>query len=448
MDGLNYIKFASLLQTRRSAGILPDSERTMSADSSAHSHTSSHPKPAAKKTPVDLFQKCRAFTRADEIKAQGFYPYFRPIEENEGPVVTIEGRKIIMAGSNNYLGLTADPRVKEAAVQAIKKYGTGCSGSRYLTGTLDLHIELESRLAGFFGREACLLFSTGYQTAQGIIPTLVQKGDYVVSDRDNHACIVAGNLMAKGAFADFVRYKHNDMEDLEKVLTKLPAEAAKLIVSDGVFSTTGMIVNLPKLVESARKHNARILIDDAHSTGVIGKGGRGTASHYGLEKEVDMTMGTFSKTFSSLGGFVVGDTAVINYIKHHAPALIFSASPTPASVAAALAALAIMEKEPERMHKLIANADKMRKGFKALGFNVIEEPTAIVPVIIGEDLKTFVFWRQVFDAGVFVNAFVSPGVPPGMAMLRTSYMATHEDQHLNKILEVFETVGKRLGIIS
>jgi 8-amino-7-oxononanoate synthase len=420
----------------------------MSADKTAHSHTSTHSKPAAKKDPVDLFQKCRSFTRADEIKAMGFYPYFRPIEENEGPEVTIEGRRVIMAGSNNYHGLTADPRVKEAAVAAVKKYGTGCSGSRYLTGTLDLHIQLEAKLAAWFGREDCLLFSTGYQTAQGIIPTLVQKGDYVVSDRDNHACIVAGNLMAKGAFADFVRYKHNDMEDLEKALTKLPAEAAKLIVSDGVFSTTGMIVNLPKLVASARKHNARILIDDAHATGVIGKGGRGTASHFGLEQEVDMTMGTFSKTFSSLGGFVVGDRAVINYIKHHAPALIFSASPTPAAVAAALAALEIMEKEPERMHKLIANADKMRKGFKALGFNVIEEPTAIVPVIIGDDTKTFVFWRQAFDAGVFVNAFVSPGVPPGMAMLRTSYMATHEDHHLDKILEIFETVGKRLGIIS
>jgi 8-amino-7-oxononanoate synthase len=420
----------------------------MSADKTAHSHTSTHSKPAAKKDPVDLFQKCRSFTRADEIKAMGFYPYFRPIEENEGPEVTIEGRRVIMAGSNNYHGLTADPRVKEAAVAAVKKYGTGCSGSRYLTGTLDLHIQLEAKLAAWFGREDCLLFSTGYQTAQGIIPTLVQKGDYVVSDRDNHACIVAGNLMAKGAFADFVRYKHNDMEDLEKALTKLPAEAAKLIVSDGVFSTTGMIVNLPKLVASARKHNARILIDDAHATGVIGKGGRGTASHFGLEQEVDMTMGTFSKTFSSLGGFVVGDRAVINYIKHHAPALIFSASPTPAAVAAALAALEIMEQEPERMHKLIANADKMRKGFKALGFNVIEEPTAIVPVIIGDDTKTFVFWRQAFDAGVFVNAFVSPGVPPGMAMLRTSYMATHEDHHLDKILEIFETVGKRLGIIS
>lgn len=400
------------------------------------------------KKPVDLFQKCWSFTRADEIKAAGFYPYFRPIEENEGPVVTIEGRKIIMAGSNNYLGLTADPRVKDAAIKAVQKYGTGCSGSRYLTGTLDLHIQLEERLAAFFHKEACLLFSTGYQTAQGIIPTLVQKGEYVLSDKDNHACIVAGNLMAKGAFAEMIRFKHNDMDDLERVISKLPLEVPKLVVSDGVFSTTGTIVDLPRLVQVARKYNARILIDDAHSTGVIGKGGRGTASHYDLEKEVDMTMGTFSKTFSSLGGFVVGDRAVINYLKHHAPALIFSASPTPAAVAAALASLAILEAEPQRMDHLIRNADKMRKGFKALGFRVLDAQTAIVPVIIGEDMLTFRFWRELFDAGVFVNAFVSPGVPPGMAMLRTSYMATHEDQHLDRILATFSTIGKKLGVIS
>ena len=400
-----------------------------------------------RKKSVDLFEKCRTFTRADEIKAAGYYPYFRPIEQNEGPVVRIEGRMIIMAGSNNYLGLTADPRVKAAAVKAIEQYGTGCSGSRYLTGTLDLHNRLEERLASFFGKESCLLFSTGYQTGQGVIATLVQKGDYVVSDRDNHACIVAGNLMAKGAFADFVRYKHNDMADLEKVIARLPHEAAKLIVSDGVFSTSGVIVDLPGLVAVAKKHNARIMIDDAHAVGVIGKGGRGTASHFGLGQDVDMTMGTFSKTFSSLGGFVVGERSVINYLKHHAPALIFSASPTPASVAAALASLDILEQEPERINRLIANADKMRKGFVRMGFRVIDGQTAIVPVIIGDDLKTFVFWRELFDAGVFVNAFISPGVVNGMQMLRTSYMATHEDKHLDRILETFGTIGKKLGVI-
>jgi len=396
---------------------------------------------------VDLFDKCRAFTRADEVKALGYYPYFRAIEENEGPVVSIEGRKIIMAGSNNYLGLTAHPKVKEAAIDAIRRFGTGCSGSRYLTGTLTLHNELEERLAAFLGTESCLLFSTGYQTAQGIIPTLVQRGEYVVSDKDNHACIVAGNLMAKGAFAGFERYKHNDMDDLERVMAKLPLEKGKLIVSDGVFSTTGEIVELPRLVEVAKKYNARVLIDDAHSTGVIGVGGRGTASHYGLEKEVDMTMGTFSKTFASLGGFVVGERPVINYIKHHAPALIFSASPTPASVAAAIAALDILEEQPELVDKLRANAQYMRDGFIKLGFNVLPGQTGVVPVIIGDDMKSFVFWKELYEAGVFVNVFISPGVPQGMQMMRTSFMATHEKHHLDRILEICGEIGKKIGVI-
>lgn len=404
---------------------------------------------------LDLFEKCRLFTRANETKAMGLYPYFQAIEESEGPVVQIGGRKVIMAGSNNYLGLTADPRVKEAAHKALEKYGTGCSGSRYLTGTLDLHVELERRLAAFLGKEDCLLYSTGYQTAQGIIPTLVQRGEYVVSDKDNHACIVAGNLMAAGANSlvngeakTIVRYKHNDMNHLETVIAKLPAEAGKLIVTDGIFSTSGEIVNLPAMVTIARKYNARILVDDAHAVGVIGKGGRGTASHYGLEKETDMTMGTFSKTFASLGGFVVGDSVVIDYLKHQAPALIFSASPTPASVAAALAALDVLEKEPERIDKLMKNARKMRAGLAAMGYHTGEHDSAVVPVIIGDTEKVLRMWRGLFDAGLFVNAFIRPGVPPGMEMLRTSYMATHEDEHLDKALEIFQDVGKRLGVIS
>jgi len=446
----NYIKMFSYIQIR----IFPrqKAQATMTSRSEVHTlkpqPASSHPKGEAGKEPVDLFQKCWSFTRADEVKAAGYFPYFRPVEENEGPVVMIEGRKVIMAGSNNYYGLTADPRVKEAAIKAVERYGTGCSGSRYLTGTLKLHIELEERLAGFFGAEACLLFSTGYQTGQGIIATLVQKGEYVISDRDNHASIVAGNLIAKGAFAEFIRYKHNDMVDLENKLRMLPLDIPKLVVSDGVFSTYGTVVNLPDLVKVARKYNARILIDDAHATGVIGKGGRGTASHFGLEKEVDLTMGTFSKTFASLGGFVFGERRVVDYIKHNSPALIFSASPTPASVAAALASLNIMEQEPWRMQKLVANADKMRKGFKEMGFRIVEGPTAIVPVIIGDEKMTFVFWRGLYDAGVFVNAFVSPGVPANMCMLRTSYMATHEDHHLDKILEIFGDIGRKLGLIN
>lgn len=396
---------------------------------------------------LDLFQKCYDFTRADEVKASGMYPYFRAIEENEGPVVQIEGRKIVMAGSNNYLGLTADPRVKEAAQKALEKYGTGCSGSRYLTGTLDLHIELEEKMAKFFQKEAVLLFSTGYQTAQGIIPTLVQRGEVVISDKDNHACIVAGNLMARGATADLLRYKHNDMNDLERVLSKTSKDQAKLIVSDGVFSTGGEIVELPRLVELAKENNARILIDDAHSVGVIGKGGRGTASEFDLVDQVDLTMGTFSKTFASLGGFVAGDAKVIDYIKHHAAALIFSASPTPASVAAAMAALEILEKEPERVQKLIRNANKVRTELRAAGFTVIDGRTAIVPVIVGDDLLAFKMWRMLYDAGVFVNVFISPGVPQGRQMMRTSYMSTHEDEHLDFIIDTFKKVGKELGII-
>lgn len=402
---------------------------------------------------MDLFEKCRSFTRADEVKATGCYPYFHAIEESEGPVVKIEGRKVIMAGSNNYLGLTAHPKVREAAIAAIKKYGTGCSGSRYLTGTLDLHNELEFRLAKFMGKEACLLYSTGYQTGQGIVPVLVQNGDYIISDKDNHASIVAGTYVAAGMASyvngsAVVRYKHNDMAHLEHVISQLPADAAKLIVSDGVFSTSGEIVNLPDMIKVAKKNNAHVMLDDAHAIGVIGKGGRGTASHFGLEKETDLTMGTFSKTFASLGGFVVGDAIVVDYLKHNAPALIFSASPAPASVAAVLASLDILETEPERVDRLMYNARKMRAGLQTMGFRVSEHDTAVVSIIIGETEKVLMMWKAIYDEGVFVNAFIRPGVPPGMEMLRTSYMATHEEHHLNKILEVFNKVGKKFGVIN
>jgi 8-amino-7-oxononanoate synthase len=398
---------------------------------------------------VDLFDKCYSFTRADDVKKLGLYPYFHPIQENEGPVVKVEGRDMIMAGSNNYLGLTAHPEVKEAAAKAIEKYGTGCSGSRYLTGTLDLHIELEERLAKFLGYESVLLFSTGYQTALGTISALVMKGEYVISDKENHACIVNGCVLAKGGFAEFVRYKHNDMDDLEKVLDSLPEGRAKFIVTDGVFSVTGEIVGLPKLVEVAKRHGARVMVDDAHAIGVIGDGGRGTVSHYELKNDsADLVMGTFSKTFASLGGFVAGPERVINYLKHFSPAIIFSASPTPASCAATLKALDILEREPGLVTKLIRNADKMRKGFTELGFNIYPSPTAIVPVIVGDVDMALQFWRELFDKGIFVNTFVPPGVPPNMSMMRTSYMATHKDEHLDKILEVFAKVGRELGLIN
>lgn len=396
---------------------------------------------------MDLFEKCYSFTRADEVKAAGLYPYFHAIEENEGPVVKVEGKSMVMAGSNNYLGLTAHPEVKEAAIKAIEKYGTGCSGSRYLTGTLDLHIELEERLAKFLGFESVLLFSTGYQTALGVISSLAMKGDYVISDKENHACIINGAMLAKGGFAEFKRYKHNDMEDLEEVLQKIPERAGKYVVTDGVFSVTGEIVNLPELIKVARKYGARVLVDDAHSVGVIGEGGRGTPSHFGCTEDTDMVMGTFSKTFASLGGFVAGPERVINFLKHHSPAIIFSASPTPASCAATLAALNILERQPELVTQLIANADYMRRGFAAMGYYVIESQTAIVPVIVGEVEKAFLTWRKLYDRGVFVNAFIPPGVPPNMSMMRTSYMSSHQKNHLDKILEVFEVTGKELGML-
>ena len=397
---------------------------------------------------MDIFEKCYNFTRAEDVKAAGLYPYFRPIQENEGPVVFIEGRKVIMAGSNNYLGLTAHPKVRQAAINAINKYGTGCSGSRYLTGTLDLHIELEHRLAKYLGFEDVLLFSTGYQTALGVLATVATKGDYLILDKEDHACIMNGAMMAKGMYVDYKRYKHNDMNDLEKVLKALPADAGKFIVTDGVFSVTGEIVNLPDLLTIAKKYNARVMVDDAHALGVIGEGGRGTASAFGKTAETDMVMGTFSKTFASLGGYVAGPERVINYIKHHSPALIFSASPTPASCAATLAALDILEQEPELVGKLIKNASYMREGFKNLGFNVIDSETAIVPVIIGDVEKSLMIWKDLYDGGVFVNAFIPPGVPPTMSMMRTSYMATHKIEHLDGILDAFSKVGKKYGLIS
>lgn len=397
---------------------------------------------------MSIFDKCHAFKRADEVKGAGFYPYFRAIEESEGPIVRIEGRPIVMAGSNNYLGLTTHPHVTQAAAAALAKYGTSCSGSRYLTGTINLHEELERRLATFMGKEACLLFSTGYQTGQGVIATLAGKGDYIISDRDNHASIVQGNLLATAMGAQVKRFKHNDTNDLERVLSSLPQYTNKLIVADGVFSTFGTVVALPQLYELARHYNAQVLLDDAHALGVIGKGGRGTASEFDLTDQIDLTICTFSKTLASLGGFVVGSERVINYIKHLSPALIFSASPTPASVAAALAALDVLEANPHMVSQVVTNADYVRKGLQSMGFDVPNGRTAIVPVFIGDDTKTFSMWKMLYEAGIFVNAFVSPATPPGKQMLRCSFMATHQVAHLDSVLDAFYTVGKQLGIVT
>jgi 8-amino-7-oxononanoate synthase len=396
-----------------------------------------------------LFEKCYNFTRADEIKKAGIYPYFNPIEDSEGPEVHMNGKKVIMAGSNNYLGLTSHPKVKEAALAALSKYGSSCSGSRYLTGTIDLHNELEAKLAKFVGKEAALLFSTGYQAGQGVVEPLVGRQDIIFSDKDNHASLQCANRLAKGTYGtEVVRYHHNDMEDLEKRLEqKKDSPGAKLIVTDGVFSTFGGIPNLPRITELAKKYGAQTLVDDAHAFGVIGKGGRGSASEFGLDNEVDLIVCTFSKTLASLGGFVAGEERVINYLKHHSPALIFSASPTPSSVASALAALDILIEQPELVKKLNDNADYVRQGLINMGYNVIPSRTAIVSIIIGSDNKGFELWKGLFEAGVFVNVFIPPAAPPGLSMMRNSFMASHEKHHLDIILETYHSVGKNLGVI-
>jgi len=396
-----------------------------------------------------LFKKCYSFTEADDVKAAGIYPYFNPIEDSEGPEVHMNGKKVIMAGSNNYLGLTSHPKVKEAAINAIQKYGTSCSGSRFLTGTIDLHNELERKIANFVGKEAVLLFSTGYQAGQGVISPLVGRHDTILSDKDNHASIQTANMLAKGTFGtNIVRYHHNDMADLEKKLISLKdSEGAKFIVTDGVFSAFGDIPDMHTINKLAKEHGAQLLVDDAHAFGVIGKGGRGTASEFGLDDEVDLIVCTFSKTLASLGGFVAGEERVINYLKHHSPALIFSASPTPASVASAIAALDILIEQPELVNQLNENADYVRKGLISMGYNVFPSRTAIVSIVIGNDNKGFQLWKGLFEAGVFVNVFVPPAAPPGMSMMRNSFMASHRKEHLDIILDKYKEIGKKLEII-
>jgi len=394
---------------------------------------------------VDIFSKCYNFTRAKEAMEAGYYPYFQPIESGPGSEVMINGKKMIMIGSNNYLGLTGHPKVIEAAVNATKKYGSGCTGSRFLNGTLDIHQELEERLAKFMNREAALCFSTGFQTNQGAISTIVGKNDIVFTDRADHASIVDGCRLT---FGKVVKYKHNDMEDLERMLkANQGPDKGKIIVTDGVFSMEGDIVDLPKIVELAEKYDTRIYVDDAHSVGVLGKHGRGTPEHYGLEDKVDITMGTFSKSFSSLGGFVAADEAIIHYIKHNARALIFSASMPPSAVATVIACLDIIESEPERIDKLWKNTKKMREGFQSLGFDTGASKTPIIPIKIGDENTCMGFWKLLFDNGIFANPSITPAVPPGEAIIRTSYMATHTDEELDIVLETFGKLGKQFGII-
>jgi 8-amino-7-oxononanoate synthase len=393
---------------------------------------------------MDIFEKCYNFTEAERVKGMGIYPYFRVISSGQDTEVMVDGKKMIMIGSNNYLGLTSHPKVKEAALEAVKRYGSGCSGSRFLNGTLDIHEKLEQRLARFMQKEAVQVFSTGFLTNVGTIATLVNRRDYVITDRSDHASIVDACRLC---FGNIVKFRHNDMSDLQRVLGSCNDNAGKLIVVDGVFSMEGDIADLPRIVELAKKYQARVMVDDAHSIGVLGENGRGTAEHFHLENEVEMVMGTFSKSFASLGGFLAASERVINYIKHFSRALIFSASPPPAAVAACLAALDVIEQEPERRERLWQIAKRMHKEFRSLGFQIGTSQTPIIPIYIGDDTKTFQFWRMLSDEGIFTNPIISPAVPPGSQLIRTSYTATHTDEQLDRVLEVFEKVGKKMGVI-
>jgi len=392
---------------------------------------------------MDIFEKCYNYTYAKQYMAMGYYPYFIPMQGNEGNEAIFQGRRLIMCGSNNYLGLTTHPKVREAAIEAIKEYGTSCTGSRFLNGTLELHEQLERELAEWVGKQAALVFSTGMQVNLGTISALVSRNDVVVLDRDDHASIVDGARLGWGKVK---RFKHNNVEDLERVLANIDDKLGRLVVVDGLFSMEGDIDCLPEIAKVCKQYGARLMVDDAHALGVLG-GGRGTATHFGLGDEVDLIMGTFSKSLASLGGYIAGDEDVIHYIKHFARSLIFSASIPPANAATALAALHVLQEEPERVKRVNDIGDFMRKNYHELGFNTGNSASPIIPIFIGDDMRAAIIWKAMFEAGVYVNMIVSPAVPEGKQLLRTSYMATHTDDQLARVLEVFSQVGKQVGII-
>jgi 8-amino-7-oxononanoate synthase len=348
-----------------------------------------------------------------------------------------------MCGSNNYLGLTTHPRVRQASIDAINRYGTSCTGSRFLNGNLRLHEQLEKEVADWVGKDAALVYSTGMQVNLGTISSIVGKNDIVILDKEDHASIVDGSFLSGGKIE---RFRHNDMDHLKRVLESLPGDKGKLLVVDGLFSMEGDIAPLPEIIPLCEQFGVRLMVDDAHAMGVLG-GGRGTAAHFGLTDKVDLIMSTFSKSFASLGGFIAGDAEVVDYIKHNARSFIFSASMSPANAAAALAALQVMREEPQRVVRVNKIAEFMRKGYQALGFDTGNSVTPINPIIIGDDERTFLTWRLLFEAGVFVNPVISPGTAPGRQLLRTSYMATHTDDQLHRVLEIFEKVGKQVGLI-
>ncbi len=378
------------------------------------------------------------------MRAAGLYPYYRTLTTAQEPRVRHEGRELVMLGSNNYLGLTSHPEVKAAAADALARYGTGCAGSRLLNGTLDIHVELEQRLAEFLGRSAVLIFSTGFQVNLGVLSCLLDRSDVAFLDKLDHASIIDGCRLG---FGRSYKYRHNDMDDLEKKLRTVSDEKGKLIVVDGVFSMEGDLAPLPEIITLKRRYGARLMVDDAHGIGVFGERGRGTPEHFDVESEVDLVMGTFSKSFASLGGFIAGDENTIHYIKHHSRTLIFSASPPPAAVAAVRASLKILRSEPERRARLWEITKRMHKEFTGMGFDIGPTQTPIVPIYIGEDMKTFAFWKALTEAGLFTNPIIPPAVPPGKALIRTSYTATHTDEQIDQVLETFHQIGKQLGII-
>jgi len=389
-----------------------------------------------------LHEKIAQFQDANIIREMGLYPYFRPIESGQDTEVMIDGKRVLMFGSNSYLGLTSHPKIKEASKKAIDKYGTGCAGSRFLNGTLDIHIELENRLAKYVGKEAAVLFSTGFQVNLGVLSSITGRNDYLILDEYDHASLIDGSRLS---FSKVIKYAHNDMEDLKRKLSILPEEAVKLIAVDGIFSMEGDIVKLPEIVKVADEYGANIMVDDAHSLGVIGHNGAGTASHFNLTRDVDLIMGTFSKSLASLGGFIAADAETIDYLKHRARALMFSASMTPASVASVIAALDIIESEPQRIAKLWDNTNYAMKLLTEEGFDLGPTESPILPIYVRDNHKTFLVTRQLQDDGIFVNPVVSPAVPSDSSLLRFSLMATHSfaqiDEAVEKIAKAFKDVG-------
>ena len=397
----------------------------------------------------DVFEKAYQFTAADNARKMGLYPFFRPLDLNDGPEAVLEGRRVVMFGSNNYLGLTTHPRVREAARDAINKFGTSMTGSRLVNGSMKLHNELEEKLAAFFGKESALVFTTGYQVNLAVISALLSNKKCVaVIDRNDHASIYDGVRLGQAVGARMVRYKHNDPESLDRTLSELAPDEGGFVITDGVFSAEGEIANLPEITRVVKKHKARLFVDDAHALGVIGPSGRGTAAHFGVSDEVDLMGGTFSKSLASIGGWLVGERKVLDYVQHFASSFMFAASAAPPSVAAAMAALEVMQEETWRIDQLRKNYTYMREELKKMGFDVGNSQTAVIPVYVRQDLRTIMMWKELLDVhGVYTNPFISPGVPPKQAMLRTSYMATHTKEHLDRGLEAFHATGKKFGVI-